>query len=155
SLSTAQALAQHFYRQLRTHGQVDLALVEACAGLAGRADITVPVLYSRLGARPLFSDALDRELSTDDLRLGLSRLKDLFLERAPILWEPLQPPLKTVQQSVGKTAFLSEAGRSERKRALEEINLQCLEALDISFHILALGEDPPPYDSRCPFRGLA
>jgi hypothetical protein len=70
SLSTTQALAQGFYRQLRTHGQVDLALVEACAGLAGRADITVPALYSRLGARPLFSDALDRELSSDDLRLG-------------------------------------------------------------------------------------
>jgi hypothetical protein len=154
SLSTAQALSQGFYRQLRTHGQVDLALVEACAGLLGRADITVPALYSRLGARPLFTDALDRELNADDLRLGFSRLKDLFLERAPILWEPLQKPLKTVQESIGKTASLSETGRSERKRALEEINLQCLEALDISFHALAVGEDPPPYDSRCPFRGL-
>jgi energy-coupling factor transporter ATP-binding protein EcfA2 len=71
------------------------------------------------------------------------------------LWEPLQPPIKTVQESVGKTASLSEAGRSARKRAFEEINLQCLEALDLSFHALALGGDPPPYDSRCPFQGLA
>jgi len=62
SVATAQALAADFYRRLREHGEVDRALVEACAGLAERYDIIVPVLYSRLGGRPLFSDTLERPL---------------------------------------------------------------------------------------------
>ena len=63
SVATADALAAAFYRRLREHGQPDLALAEATAGLAGRHDITVPALYSRLGGRPLFSDTLDRSWS--------------------------------------------------------------------------------------------
>ena len=52
TVATATALAGQFYRRLREHGQPDLALVEATAGLAERGDITVPALYSRLaGAR--------------------------------------------------------------------------------------------------------
>src|SRR5205823_8439629 len=62
SLSTAQGLASKFYQRLRACGKVDVALAEACAGLAERSDITVPALYSRLGAYPLFSDTLDRDL---------------------------------------------------------------------------------------------
>jgi hypothetical protein len=154
SLSTVQDLTQRFYQRLREHGQVDLAVVEACAGLAERFDITVPALYSRLGPRLLFTDALDRELSSEDIRWGLSRLKDLFLERAPVLWEPLQQALEMVQTSLGATASLSEEGRIQRKTALDDINKYCRDALDLSFHELALGRDPRPYDSRCPFRGL-
>jgi hypothetical protein len=48
-VATSQALTEAFYRRLREHGEVDRALVEACAGLAERYDIAVPALYSRLG----------------------------------------------------------------------------------------------------------
>jgi CHAT domain-containing protein len=47
SITTTQALARQFYPQLlQTHGYLALALVDACAGLAERPDVTVPVLYS-------------------------------------------------------------------------------------------------------------
>ncbi len=64
TMTTAAALATAFYRQLGQSGEVDTALPEATAGLARRGDILVPVLFSRLGGRPLFSDQLDRELTT-------------------------------------------------------------------------------------------
>ena len=44
-----QTLTKVFYDQLRQHGEVDRALMEASAGLT---DIAVPALYSRLGGRP-------------------------------------------------------------------------------------------------------
>ena len=64
TMTTAAALATAFYRQLGQSGEVDTALPEATAALARRGDILVPVLFSRLGGRPLFSDQLDRELTT-------------------------------------------------------------------------------------------
>src|SRR5262249_37008490 len=39
--------------------------------------------------------------------------------------------------------------------ALTEINELCQEAVEISFHALAHGEQAPSYDSRQPFRGLS
>jgi hypothetical protein len=60
SITTAQALATPFYARLYAHGEVDLALGEALAGLQGRYDVTVPALFSRLGERTLFRDATDR-----------------------------------------------------------------------------------------------
>ncbi len=56
TVDTAQALAQRFYDRLGEHGEPDRALVEATAPLAGRHDITVPALYSRLAGQPLFQE---------------------------------------------------------------------------------------------------
>jgi hypothetical protein len=54
SLRTAEVLTGTFYQHLCAHGHLDLALSEACAGVAERPDSTVVALYSRLGAHPLF-----------------------------------------------------------------------------------------------------
>jgi hypothetical protein len=57
TIETAEALASTFYARLREHGQVDIALSEALAGLQGRYDVTVPALFGRLEGGPLFSAA--------------------------------------------------------------------------------------------------
>jgi formylglycine-generating enzyme required for sulfatase activity len=59
TIATAQALAEQFYLRLKEHGEVDLARVEACAGLVGHYDVTAPVLYSRLRGQPLFGTLFD------------------------------------------------------------------------------------------------
>jgi WD40 repeat protein/energy-coupling factor transporter ATP-binding protein EcfA2 len=155
SLDTAQALAGAFYRYLRKHGEVDRALVEACAGLAERHDITVPALYSRLGGRPLFSDALDRQLTNDDVAYGLSRAEELLPERGPVLKEELGALAATLQRTLdAEPEALSEVAREEREDALAEVNNLCEEVFDLTFNALALGREPPAYDGRCPFPGL-
>ncbi|HEV2126957.1 MAG TPA: CHAT domain-containing protein, partial [Chloroflexota bacterium] len=156
SVETAQALASHFYRRLAEHGEVDRALVEATAGLAERYDIIVPALYSRLGGRPLFSNSLDRPLTNDEIDFGLSSLVGLLQARAPVLLPSYEQQAATIRGSLGVTsAAMSEVMRQERARALAEINAICLEVLDLTFNALALGQPPPSYDKRCPFRGLA
>ncbi len=83
SVKTGLALGQSFYRRLRDSGEVDTALQEATAGLGNRHDITVPALFSRLGARPLFSDRLeDRELTDEEIEYGIGKLRELLEERA-------------------------------------------------------------------------
>jgi energy-coupling factor transporter ATP-binding protein EcfA2 len=155
SVQTAQALAAEFYRRLRAHGLVDRALVEAYAGVAGRYDVTVPALYSRLGARPLFSDALDRELTNAEIGDGLARLGALLAERAPVLEGELGAHAATLRETLATApAALCEPAREERKKALAGVNQLCEEALELSFNALALGHEPPAYDARCPFRGL-
>ncbi|MEM7031224.1 MAG: CHAT domain-containing protein [Chloroflexota bacterium] len=71
SVQTASELSQKFYERLQEHGQVDLALTEACAGLADHSDITVPALYTRLEAQPLFSQSIEsskkEKTMSDDL----------------------------------------------------------------------------------------
>ncbi len=155
TVKTALALAGNFYRQLRMSGQVDLALREATAPLAERQDITVPALFSRLGARPLFSDQPDKELTNLKIKFGLSRLETLLKERAPILNDNLEQQ-KTILETTldAEVAALSKETGEERQKALEEVNNLSLSALDFSFNALALGKEPPSYDSRCPFLGL-
>ncbi|MBW4624416.1 MAG: CHAT domain-containing protein [Brasilonema octagenarum HA4186-MV1] len=151
SIKTAEALAATFYKQLRQHGYVDLALVEATAGLQGRYDITVPALFSRLGGRPLFSDTLDRPLTKKEIEFGLEELQKLLSDRAPMLENVLKNHIATLEQTL--TAD-SKAGIQEQKQALEEIDTISLEVLDLSFQNLALGKEVRSYDARCPFRGL-
>lgn len=91
TVSSARALTESFYRRLLEHGEPDLALVEANAGLAERHDVTVPVLFSRLGGRPLFSEAPDRELTRSDLDSGLARLRRHLGARAPVLAAAFEP----------------------------------------------------------------
>jgi len=155
SIQTAQALAEAFYRHVRRHGEVDRGLAEACAGLAARYDMTVPALYSRLGGRPLFSDALDRPLTWRDIDFGLTQMEALLPEHAPVLLptcHAITAPLKAMAGT--DVSGLSAVARQAHDRALSEVNTLCEEALDLSFHALALGQEPPPYDTRCPFRGL-
>jgi hypothetical protein len=57
--------------------------VEAYAGLSTHADVNVPVLFSRLGAQPLFSLALDRPLTDQEISVGLKQLDELLAKDAP------------------------------------------------------------------------
>ncbi|MEH1824200.1 MAG: CHAT domain-containing protein [Nostoc sp.] len=155
TIKTAQALTEKFYSQLRESGEVDSALHEATASLAERGDIAVPALFSRLGVRPLFSDQLDRDLTNAEIQYGLERLVKLLPERSPILEKRFTELAQQLGNTLGAdVTALSKPALKERSQALEEINNFCEEILDLNFHALALDQQPPTYDSRCPFRGL-
>ena len=117
SVTTAQALGAAFYGRLREHGEVDRALVEACAGLAERYDITVPALYSRLGGRPLFSDTPDRPLTHAEIGFGLDRLETLLAERAPVLQEIFQIQAVHLRRHIGGRRDSAQCGRAPGARA--------------------------------------
>jgi WD40 repeat protein/energy-coupling factor transporter ATP-binding protein EcfA2 len=158
TVATANALAQEFYRRLLAQteeGVVDRALVEAYAGLAGRLDINVPALYSRLGSQPLFSMALDRQLTPGEIRAGLQQLEELLVDRAPVLRPRLAENAETLQRLLGTASDSSSPTQSEMKQVLAAINEICQEAVEISFHSLAQGNQPASFDSRQPFRGLS
>jgi WD40 repeat protein len=157
SIPTAGALAAAFYRQLRQHGEPDRALAEATAGLADQPDISVPALFSRLGARPLFSDLLaDRPLTNGEIEFALTQFGDHLATRAPILTGQFDKLAAKLRATImAEEVALSQATRSERQQALDEVDALSLEALDLSFPALALGQTPPAYDSRCSFLGLA
>ncbi|MEW6497379.1 MAG: CHAT domain-containing protein, partial [Cyanobacteriota bacterium] len=153
SIKTAEALSGRFYERLREHGYVDSALVEATAGLDSRFDITVPALFNRLGGRPLFSDKLDRPLTDEEIKFGLSRLHDLLVrdKRAPILQEIFETQAANLLRTIDAQ---SDVAQKEQEEARKWINQICGEVLDLSFRSVALNEAVPPYDDRCPFRGL-
>jgi hypothetical protein len=164
---TATALGIQFYRRLREHGQPDLALVEATAGLAERGDITVPALYSRLAGTSMFSDAVRPllDLTPAEIGHGLDRAAPLLAERAPVLLEDAEtgsgtrPGFTRVAEQIrgllgADPTQLSDTARTERRNALEELDAIAKEALDLGFAALALRQDPPAYDARNPFRGL-
>jgi hypothetical protein len=88
SVATAFALTRSFYANLRAHGHVDQALVEAHAELASRRDALVPALYSRLGALPLFSpdrghaeSGPEPEYSRSDMRAWSAALQQALARR--------------------------------------------------------------------------
>lgn len=155
TVTTALALAAEVYRRLGEHGEPDRALVEATAGLAERGDVLVPVLFSRLGGRPLFSDALGRPLTPTELGAGLERLAALLAERAPVLEGEFGVAAGTLRRTLAtRPEMLTAETRKERTAALEQIEAICGEACELSFEALALGQSPPTYDARCPFPGL-
>jgi energy-coupling factor transporter ATP-binding protein EcfA2 len=156
SIETATALSSRFYERLRAHGEVDRALVESGVKLADAGDITVPALYERLGGRPLFGDAIDRELTDSEIEAGLAELEQLLVVRAPILQTTLAEEAGRVRNLLGADrAMLSREAGQEWDQALDAVNAICEETLDLSFRGLALGQKPPAYDGRCPFPGLA
>ena len=113
-----------------------------------------PEALDRLNARSLLGD-LDRDLTGDEIVSGLNRLESELPLRAPILLVPFQEQARRLRPSLKTNATsLSEQSRKERVEALAVINSLCMEALDISFNALCLGEEPPEYDARSPFRGL-
>jgi WD40 repeat protein len=155
SVQTAQRLSAAFYSRLREHGKVDLALAEACAGSVDRSDIHVAALYSRLGGQPLFSDKLDRPLTTAEIAYGLTRAEKLLAQQAPVLLSEFEKCARTLRGTLqAELEALSKDARQERDEALDAVSNLCDEALDLSFNAVALGQDPPAYDARRPFRGL-
>jgi WD40 repeat protein len=155
SIATAQALAEEFYRRLRQHGELDRALVESCAGLAERYDVNIPVLYSRLGGRPLFSKIIDDKLKDTEIAYGLSRMERELPARAPVVLKVFQDNATRLRGLLGTDKLqVSPVVRSEWEQALAVVNDLCTEALDLSFKALVDDQQLPPYDSRCPFRGL-
>jgi hypothetical protein len=163
SVATAQALGEAFYRRLGETGEPDRALVEACAGLAERHDVLVPALYSRLGGRPLFSDTPDRPLTVAEIGEGVTRVRSLLARRAPVWLEarpdrprPVFDEAAALLEGTLHAEFTDLSGQAgkDRARALDEVGNLCEEALERSFTELALGQEPPPYDERCPFPGL-
>ncbi len=61
SVASATTLASAFYSALAAHGEADLALAQATVRVTERADVTAPVIFSRLGGRPLFTRTSQRE----------------------------------------------------------------------------------------------
>ena len=155
SIATAQAIAAPFYAQLRQHGQPDLALAASLAGLQGKHDLTVPALLSRLGDRPLFEDNTERALTDKELEFGLDKLAESLLERAPIMDSLRDSLTRRLRYTLGADVHsLSESRRTERTETLSALNSLSQEALNLSFNALCLGQTPPAYETRSPFRGL-
>jgi len=155
SIATASAIAAPFYAHLYQHGQPDLALAQSLAGMQGTHDLTVPAIFSRLGDRPLFDDNSERALSDNELEFGLAKLAESLPERAPVMDSLRDALTRRLRSTLGADVHsLSESRRTERKESLDQLNSLSLEALDLSFNALCLGQTPPAYDSRSPFRGL-
>ncbi|HEY5904135.1 MAG TPA: CHAT domain-containing protein, partial [Anaerolineales bacterium] len=155
SIDTAGKLAETFYARLQQHGEVDGALSETLAELQGRSDVTVPALFSRLGGLPLFSESLNRPLTPAEISYGIDRLRGLVQERAPVLLAEFERSAADVQPAAGaELEALSREARSQVETALQALNQLATEVCDLSFNALCLGQQPPPYDARCPFRGL-
>lgn len=151
SMATAGQLSRAFYESLRQHGQVDLALVEAYAGLTNRDDINVPALYSRLGGRPLFSESIRKELTSEQLELGLGELQRLLDERAPAMRPAFDAQAENLRNLI---AHSPSADEKQKNEAIAELSAISLEVADLAFPALVLGAKPAAYDNRCPFRGL-
>jgi hypothetical protein len=158
-LTTAHALADSFYRRLMAQvktGEVDRALVEAYAGLTNRPDVNVPALYSRLGSQPLFSRAIDRPLTPQEITSGLRKLTKLLRQRAPVLREKFELSERKARPTLDNDPeALSDMARQEREEGVKGLNEICEEAVEITFNALAEGEPAPVYDPRQPFRGMS
>jgi WD40 repeat protein len=151
SQRTALTLGMEFYGRLREHGEVDLALVEACVAVLDHQDATVPALFSRLAGRSLFAEASDRALTPVQLSAVVERLDALFAERAPTLREHV----RTVAEAAAASSISpSREAQLQLERRLAELGHLCDGVLETSFSALARGQQPPPYAVRCPFPGL-
>lgn len=156
SIQTVKLLTSEFYQHLYKHGQVDLALAEATAHFAGRSDVAVLALYSRLGDRPLFSDTLDRALTPQEIEYGLDTLEVLLEDRAPSLLTKFKEQAYILRSTLRiEDAALTAEGREQRNKAQESINKTCESVIEVTFNGLAIGSKIPPYNPRCPFPGLS
>ena len=155
TIATASAMAESYYRQLRAHGRVDLALVEARAALIGRHDIVVPGLYSRLDGRPLISDTVDRPLTPAEYESGLARLEKLVAARAPALADQFTSLRQRITPFVrtDKATLVTESKR-EFIVASEAIDDLTQTVAEITFPALATGREPVAYETEAPFPGL-
>ncbi|NNJ10751.1 hypothetical protein EKD04_010460 [Chloroflexales bacterium ZM16-3] len=155
SILTANALSAAIYARLREHGEPDRALVEGSVRLAERGDVMVPVLFSRLGGQPLFSDTLDRALTAAEMAAGLDSLASCIPVRAPVLADEFGSAAAGLRRTLAtRPELMDDQVRHQQAEALAMIETICGEATGISFQSLCLGQELPPYDARCPFPGL-
>ena len=87
----------------------------------------------------------------------MHRLDDLLQERAPVLRPEFDVQAATLQKTLDTDPAGLSPGRTEQNasRPWPRSTRLCGEALDLRFVALALGQEPPAYDARCPFQGLA
>jgi hypothetical protein len=134
-VDTAYDLTAQFYSRLLAHGRPDLALNEARASVRDKWDWSTPVLFTRLGARPIYSPtpavaqstrvsrpALSREL-LGDLRAILVLqpafqsdydLRAVFVVSDLRPWQDSLPQAHSVQNRVDRTvAYLQDQRRSD------------------------------------------
>ncbi|MEM7031041.1 MAG: CHAT domain-containing protein [Chloroflexota bacterium] len=114
SVETATILTQKFYERLYAHGEVDLALTEACAGLADHEDITVPALYTRYQGKPLFSQ------TTNDLLAPSPKLVATYLANLRKQWADHRQNQSEVEKIVYGHAFTVRPFRGGRSHPLEQ-----------------------------------
>lgn len=150
TIMTAELLSKQFYNDLYALAHVDQALAKAGLSLASRLDRYVPVLYQRLGYRPLFTNeptALNK-LNAQEIRHGLTRLigenglSGYLYERAPIL----------SSECLGLIEQLDPDNPSEQ--VLEDLDALCQSITELGFSALAQNEKPSDYVKDCPFPGL-
>ncbi|MFL9910439.1 nSTAND1 domain-containing NTPase [Paraburkholderia sp. RL17-337-BIB-A] len=113
---------------------------------------SVPLL--RLRVKPRL--AMELPLTIPEIRNGLERLEHLLLERAPMMTERFAELAHSIKETmeVDLEAQTSIA-RHRHEQALARVDELCERAVEITFHALAQGGVPPPYDSRPPFKGLS
>lgn len=106
SIDTANALGGPFYRQLRAHGLVDLALAEACSQVAERADLVVPVLHARAAGTPLFpGTGPSGQVAKDSPKPAAAAEAELYCEVAL--------PISLGDRFVGREGVLAELTRRQ------------------------------------------
>ncbi len=114
TLQTAQSFTKQFYRQLLSHYLVDLAANEARAGVQGKWDWGVPVLFSRLPDNRLFA--------ADPIRTALQLIRRWRAD------EYIPMPLQVVH--------LVRSQGSDKPEWFEERPEQASDLVDVLFRIL-------------------
>lgn len=67
----------------------------------------------------------------------------------------MQAPAEKLRNRLNTdSTALSKQARQEREQALEDVNNLSQAVLDLSFNAVALDQEAPIYDARCPFLGL-
>ena len=170
AIDLATELSKEFYQVLRDTGRVDQALTVASARQAGRENILVPALYSRLAGQPLFDEG--QEITTSEWDSGLDALPALLEKRAPVLRSrfdellaKIKPSLeiwKNAEVGLSSSSALTNdelKARDQLQSVKSDLNVLCHEFLENSFDHLANGKPllqrDQDYVDRCPFPGLA
>ena len=97
----------------------------------------------------------DETFSNAEIENGLAQFAELLPERAPILQDQFSALAKKMRATLGTDInSLSPTLKKQYEETLETVKSLSLEVLDISFHALCTGKNPPIYDPRSPFRGL-
>lgn len=149
--SAAEALSRAFYGALLTHGEVDRALVYACAQLPGPDDLTIPAIFSRLGGLALLRGVAEEgALRPGEVRKLRRLLTVQMALRAPAHADRVDRLLERLGPQVTPEA------RGEAEAELERICSMVFRRGLSPCHPRALLALPllEPYASECPFPGL-
>jgi energy-coupling factor transporter ATP-binding protein EcfA2 len=164
SLRTAEVLTGTFYQRLLAHGHLDLALSEACAGVAERPDSTVAALYSRLGARPLFEprgesitgEGVFLSAAPADAAFAARLTTDLAMRRI-VVWTEQSGPAEEqadkqerLRQAIraAQAVVLVVSSQTRSSRTVRD-HLRLADLYQRRLILVRVGEDehasPPPY----------